>query len=116
MDPFPWFRKRIGKRVHLEIEGVAPQSWRIYLAGTEVAVLVLPSKTKRLDQLMVFYSGIRRFADLSGGGGSGDVVGSVWDPLARRWRPLTRKEALGSRSRLSGDPPPVPDHLPDDIS
>jgi hypothetical protein len=114
MDLFQWFTKRIGKRVHLHVLGIAPQTWRVYMAGNEVAVLVQPSRARAMDQLSVFYSGITCFADPADGTEPGDIVGCQWDPKLKRWIPLTLAELRGEPSEALEDPE-VPDHLPDDI-
>ena len=114
MDLYEWFRNRIGKRVHLGISGVPQQSWRVYLSGNEIVVLVQPSISRGLDQLSLFYSGITCFADTTGATTPGDIVGSQWDPKLKRWIPFTLAELRGEPTPALGDSD-VPDHLPDDI-
>jgi len=108
MGPFEWFREHIGKRVVVEIDGLRTQSWCVHLAGAEVAVLARPSQSTHLEQLAVFYRGIRRYLDPAA---KEDVVGGRWDAQAGEWRPVRRAELGRKRA-----PPEIPDHLPDDLA
>lgn len=108
-----WFKEHVGKRVLVEIAGFSEQSWRVYLAGNDVVVLVQPSDTKGIDQITVLYKGILRFADPAKKS-PGDVVGAGWDKKTKRWIPLTRSDLSGAPSEKP-ELPEVPDHLPEDV-
>jgi hypothetical protein len=109
VDPFEWFKERIGKRVVVDIDGVRIQSWRVHMAGAEMVTLVEPSRSTHLGELVAFYRGIRRFVDRAS---PGAIVGGRWDERSGRFRPVTREELEG---KGKGAKPVVPDHLPDDI-
>lgn len=115
MDLFEWFSERLGRRVHLDVLGLASQSWIVYMISRECVVLGHPSDTPMVEEVRVYFKGITRFADPGNATEPGEIIGMVWDPTRKRWIPLTLAEFQGETPPSIRKGADVPDHLPGDV-